>query len=146
MHTAGNQKTVQKSTDSQQTGKWIIISAWLPVLVYMAAIHFLSSLHTLPDLPGSLVSWDKAQHFLAYTGLGLLACRASRLRPLISRMRAEAQAFGIVVLYGAADEIHQIYVPGRSADLDDWIADATGALFAVIIILVLGRIQAKGGE
>lgn len=146
MQTADNQKTIQKSMDSRQTGKWIAVSAWLPVAIYMAAIHFLSSLHTLPELPGSFISWDKAQHFFAYTGMGLLACRASRLRPLLSRIRANAQAFGVVVLYGAIDEIHQIYVPGRSADVDDWIADAAGALFAVVVFIAVRNILTKGGE
>lgn len=146
MHTADNQRTIQKSADSRQTGKWIAVSAWLPVVVYMAAIHFLSSLHTLPELPGSFIAWDKAQHFIAYMGLGLLACRASTLRPLLSRIWTNTQAFGIAVLYGAADEVHQMYVPGRSADVDDWIADAAGALFAVIIVIAVRKILAKGGE
>lgn len=146
MHTADNQKTVQKSMGSHQISKWAVISAWLPVLMYMAAIHFLSSLHALPDLPESFISWDKAQHFIAYTGLGLLACRASRLRPLLSQVWTNLQAFGIVVLYGVVDEVHQIYVPGRSADVDDWVADAAGALFAVIIVVAVRKILTKGGE
>lgn len=29
---------------------------------------------------------------------------------------------------GAADELHQLYQPGRSAGLDDWLADALGAV------------------
>jgi len=29
---------------------------------------------------------------------------------------------------GAADEIHQLYLPGRSAGFDDWLADAFGAV------------------
>lgn len=146
MHTADNQKRVQRSGDSHEADRWVIISAWLPVLTYMAAIHFLSSLRALPELPEYFISWDKAQHFLAYTGLGLLTCRASRLRPLVSRMWVNTQAFGIVALYGVVDEIHQIYVPGRSADVDDWVADAAGALFAVIIVVAVRKILTKGGE
>lgn len=29
-------------------------------------------------------------------------------------------------LYGLSDEWHQMYVPGRFADLGDWIADLAG--------------------
>ena len=30
-------------------------------------------------------------------------------------------------LYGVSDEVHQAYVPGRSADMLDWVADTVGA-------------------
>jgi VanZ family protein len=36
---------------------------------------------------------------------------------------------GLIVvgaLYGASDEWHQMYVPGRFADVFDWIADVVG--------------------
>lgn len=29
---------------------------------------------------------------------------------------------------GTADELHQLFLPGRSADLDDWAADTVGAI------------------
>ena len=32
---------------------------------------------------------------------------------------------------GAIDEWHQMIVPGRSADVRDWLADVTGALIGV---------------
>lgn len=31
------------------------------------------------------------------------------------------------------DEIHQIYVPGRFAEMLDWLADFTGSVIAVLI-------------
>lgn len=37
-------------------------------------------------------------------------------------------------LYGVSDELHQAYVPGRSSDVTDWLADTTGALLAVLIL------------
>jgi VanZ family protein len=33
----------------------------------------------------------------------------------------------ICFTYGAFDEIHQIFIPNRSAELLDWIADILGA-------------------
>jgi len=41
----------------------------------------------------------------------------------------------LVVLTGAADEIHQLFLPGRSADMSDWIADITGACLTVIALM-----------
>ena len=37
-------------------------------------------------------------------------------------------------LYGVSDEVHQAYVPGRSADLFDWAADTAGAAIAVWVV------------
>ena len=34
----------------------------------------------------------------------------------------------IVVLYGVSDEVHQMFVPGRTAALDDVVADTIGAV------------------
>ena len=40
----------------------------------------------------------------------------------------------ICIFYGASDEFHQYFVPNRSSELQDWIADALGVLIAVVII------------
>lgn len=43
-------------------------------------------------------------------------------------------------LYGVSDEVHQAYVPGRSADPLDWVADTVGAGVAVWVVrLWVGR-------
>jgi VanZ family protein len=42
-------------------------------------------------------------------------------------------AFVLSVLYGVADEVHQMYVPERTADLYDVVADGTGALLFVLL-------------
>jgi VanZ family protein len=100
--------------------------AWLPAVAWAAVIFNLSSQSRLPgpDAPG----FDKVAHFGAYALLGWLLVRAAdrSLLPL---------ALGAVlgVLYGAADEIHQMYVPGRSPDVMDWVADAAGVIAATFV-------------
>lgn len=42
------------------------------------------------------------------------------------------QVFIIVSLYGLSDEIHQAFVPNRSCDALDLMADMAGALTAII--------------
>jgi VanZ family protein len=37
-------------------------------------------------------------------------------------------------LYGASDEFHQYFVPGRDCEFFDWVGDTTGAIFAVLAI------------
>ena len=97
---------------------------WLPVGVYMAAIFYVSSLPQPPMPPGP----DKPWHALAYFGLALLVVRglAGGLPRRIGA-RTAAAAIAIAVTYGLTDEIHQRFVPGRSADVNDLIADAAGA-------------------
>ncbi len=98
---------------------------WLWPLAWAAAI-FLESAQAhvpLPDLPES----DKVVHFLAY---GLLATLVGRLWPgwkgaILGAVLASA--------YGATDEWHQFFVPGRSCDVWDWVADTAGAVVAVTV-------------
>lgn len=101
-------------------------AAWLPAMAWAWVIFHLSSQPTVPapSIPGL----DKALHFGAYAVLGwLLAFAADRSRlPL-----AVAVALGL--LYGVTDEIHQMYVPGRSPDLLDWVADAAGVAAATFL-------------
>jgi VanZ family protein len=99
---------------------------WLPAAAWAATIFWLSS---RPTLPGPEVPYfDKVAHFGAYALLGaLLAFAAERSRlPM-------AAAVALGVLYGASDEIHQMYVPGRSPDVLDWFADAAGVAVACFL-------------
>ncbi len=41
-------------------------------------------------------------------------------------------AVGVASAFGASDEWHQSFVPGRSAELADWVADTAGAACAAM--------------
>ena len=117
---------------------------WAPVVVYMGAIFFVSSLHSAP-LPSGLS--DKPAHALAYVGLACLVARAlaGGLPPRMTRMDVVV-GLALTILYGASDELHQWFVPGRSADVADVLADAVGAAVGLIAcwawgILAVGRRQ-----
>jgi VanZ family protein len=53
-------------------------------------------------------------------------------------------AVAIVSLYGVSDEVHQAFVPGRNADVFDWVADTTGALVAAGVIHLYTSRRARG--
>lgn len=77
-----------------------------------------------------VVIWDKAVHFGAYgviAGLWLVA------------LRSAWRAVALTGLAGALDEFHQLFVPGRSAGLDDLSADLLGALTVCLLGLALAR-------
>ena len=91
----------------------------------MAAIFTVSSM-SAPPIPGGA---DKPWHALGYLGLTVVVVRAiaGGLRRRISP-RVLVLSMCVVVLYGASDELHQMFVPGRTASFDDLLADALGAL------------------
>jgi len=70
---------------------------------------------------------DKIVHSLVY-GLMLLLAILSfpNTRKLI--------LFIAIVMVGMLDEIHQIYLPGRSAGLDDLSADILGCIIISLIL------------
>jgi VanZ family protein len=117
---------------------------WLPAAAWAATLYFVSSQPTVPapDVP----NFDKMAHFGAYAVLGaLLAFAAHRSRAPL------ALAVVIGVLYGASDEIHQMYVPGRSPDALDWAADAAGVITACYLYTRwrsrrAAALNAAGGE
>jgi VanZ family protein len=57
--------------------------------------------------------------------------------------RAALTAVVLAVVWGALDEAHQSFVPGRTADALDLLADAAGAVVAALACLAAPR--ARGG-
>jgi len=94
-----------------------------PVLAALwAVVIFVAS-----SQPGGAVGlpspWDKLAHLLTYAVLAWLL-RKSGLSPF--------WAVALAALYGASDEWHQSFVPGRQPDLADLLADAGGALLGAL--------------
>jgi VanZ family protein len=113
--------------------------AWLPAIVWALVIWNLSAQSRLPgpDGPGL----DKVAHFGAYALLGWLLVRAADRSLLPLTVGAV-----LALLYGATDEIHQMYVPGRSPDVMDWVADAAGVAAAFFVYTRLrARCAARPG-
>ncbi len=112
---------------------------WGPVLAAMAAIFVASNTPNLGDLPGGMS--DKTAHVLAYAGLTLLVLRAtSGMRWSGVTARSALAAWLVAVGYGVSDEVHQRFVPGRTAALDDLAADAIGAALAVALVFLAARV------
>ncbi|GAB4311677.1 MAG: hypothetical protein Kow0059_01870 [Candidatus Sumerlaeia bacterium] len=106
--------------------RWLL---WAPPAGWAAFLFFLSS-RTPAELPPA--GWlppgtDKVVHALLYAVLGVLLLRAFAQGSRVRGWRAVAAAAAAAVAYGAFDELHQAFVPGRSADLADLAADALGA-------------------
>ena len=82
--------------------------------------------YPLPDT--DIPNLDKFLHMVEYGILSYLVIRAltgSEVR--LQRGKLVMLAVVFATLYGASDEIHQIFIPGRSADILDLLADFIGA-------------------
>jgi VanZ family protein len=115
------------------------IALWGPVVAYMALIFAFSSMASPPMPPD--VS-DKLLHAAGYAGLAVVSLRAvagGRLSGVAGR--SAAMAWAIATGYGASDELHQRFVPGRSAELADLVADGIGAGLATVVVGALAIIQ-----
>src|SRR3954470_12101404 len=64
--------------------------------------------------------WDKVAHFSTFALITVLLWHGTA-------GRAPLAVLGAVVAFGALDEVHQIFMPGRTADVLDFIADAAAA-------------------
>ncbi|MBE7041299.1 MAG: hypothetical protein E7400_04960 [Ruminococcaceae bacterium] len=49
-------------------------------------------------------------------------------------------ALGASVLYGASDELHQLFVSGRSGQITDVLLDGFGAVIGIFLVVACGRI------
>jgi len=78
---------------------------------------------------------DKLYHlieFAIFSFLLFLAFFKSDIKILGRRPYLLSVSFGVI--YAFSDELHQNFVPGRSADLFDFLADCTGVILVQIIL------------
>lgn len=84
---------------------------------------------------------DKVIHAILYAGFGLLLYPVLKNSPWTT-LSKYALLFAIIIgtLYGASDEFHQSFVPGRKASIDDLYADSIGLTIAQTIIFIKNKL------
>lgn len=82
----------------------------------------------------------KNAHFFAYLVLGILVLNALRSSNIAGYRRAASAALLICVLYAMSDEVHQLFIAGRSGEVRDVLIDSAGASIGLGIWMVIGRI------
>ncbi len=112
-----------------------IISLWLPPILWMGIIFFLSS---RPTIKTTQIYWQdflikKTAHFVEYAILSFLYIRAF-LGSSMSQKKSFILAFLISLVYAISDEYHQSFVPGREPRIRDVVIDSMGALFAIYLV------------
>ena len=102
----------------------------------MALIFCVSSIPATGLKAPSIPFIDKAAHLTEYIILGILITRA--LFNLNIPLKSEALIFIALfasIFYGITDEIHQLFVPGRSCDIFDFFFDCLGVTIGTVFYL-----------
>jgi VanZ family protein len=146
--------------------KWVVLMSWLFVLVWMVLIFNLSaqpatdsgklSMGVTEHVAETVKKVDptkeynvdmldhvvrKNAHFFIYLVLAILTIQALRISGT-AVFKSIVLAIGISILYAISDEIHQLFVLGRGAQLRDVLIDSSGAVVGTCIYTI-GEILLK---
>jgi VanZ family protein len=106
----------------------------------------------LSSIPGAafphskLFSYDKLLHAGVYAVLGAFTFMALPRR-WSERTGVLVLLSGVITtLYGFTDEFHQLFVPGRSADLRDVLADCVGGFVGALAATLFYATKAGGSD
>jgi VanZ family protein len=114
------------------------IASLLLTCCWIAAIYYLSSRSDI-NFEISFAAKDKLFHMAAYGLLGVFILGIMRPSLTGYSYNQVALATLMATVYGVMDEWHQSYVPGRSSDPLDLVADFVGALLATLAVRALMR-------
>lgn len=154
-------------------GKRAIIISWTAVLLWMLLVFSLSAqpavqssgfsrnvTKVIVEIVGKIIPLDiesstitdlvtkyentvrKFAHGGVYFVLGILVMNAV-LRSSVRGFNALAFTFAICVLYAVSDEVHQLFVLGRSGQIKDILIDSTGAVIGIALYEMTSRIKKK---
>jgi len=119
---------------------WVRSLRWAMAALYAGAIFGLSAQSQI-SAPDLVSNFDKVCHAVEYGGFtGVLAAAlAAGGSPLVL-----TRAALLATLYGATDEYHQSFTPGRDSSVWDVAADATGAVSVAGLLALWRRRKARG--
>lgn len=132
--------------------RWTAVACWFALIFFMSAqsdsgdqsgtvIRTIFQVLGLPMEPAWLEAGHhllrKAAHFTEFAVMAALLWWALPWRDA----RRLAVAWAGAVAVAATDEFHQAFVPNRGPAVTDVGIDAAGALFAVLVIALLGRLR-----
>lgn len=166
-HMANTHQTISHHRHGQHDQRGLVLFSWLLVIVLAVLIFFMSSrdadelnyetgfvsfvkgwlMQEASKVFGHSVDVSPVGHFTEFCLLGAALANALRWHlPL-------RQSLGVAVLlgslYGITDEIHQLFVPGRSCDPADWLVDTIATTVGALLITLYikhrtGNAEKKG--
>ena len=120
----------------KRTARYLFLTL---AIAWAGVIFYLSSQPSI-DTPSLFPGQDKLFHMVAFGILGFFLMGGMKVTSSGYRTRQVGFVVVLVVLYGLLDEFHQYFVPGRTMDIYDALADAAGGLLGAWSMYYLVRV------
>lgn len=115
--------------------RWVFVVVWMGFIFYLSAIPG-------SEIPGIVP--DYVAHAFVYSVLTALVFYA--LGTDESRARNMVLTVMISSFYGATDELHQLYVPMRTASVFDFAVDSAASIVVAVSTFCAFRMKLKGDK
>lgn len=93
-------------------------------------VSFISNLFNISDTKTLSLIIRKGAHFTEFLILGILS-----INYIIKFKKNIKYSYLMCIMYAISDEIHQIFVPGRSFQITDIFIDSVGAIIGITLII-----------
>ena len=110
---------------------------FVPAALYYAFIFYLSSRSY--DIKIDVLFLDKAIHLVEFAALGILLSFGYFMSLKSSLMIKAVLTVCTGILLGGLDEFHQYFIPRRSIEFFDVVADAFGILIGLFLYFHFSR-------
>ena len=135
----------------------ILLAAWmLAIFLFSNEVADSSSARSgvIVEFISQSVSWSqdlltfltrKAAHIFIYFVLGLLTFNVVKDFRL-SKKRVVLLSVVFVMLYAVTDEFHQMFVPGRSAELRDVLIDTVAGAAGILLYYFVTKLRSRNSS
>ena len=119
----------------------------IPLILYWLFIFIGTSLPS-DNISTIIEIGDKVKHFFAYFILASLLSLNLHFQNKWNTISVNYIFFTLLIctFYGIFDELHQMYVPNRSAEFYDFLADFFGSTTGAFLVYFFVRIIKKRSE
>jgi VanZ family protein len=107
--------------------------AKIPAIISAIGIYYFSSLPQAPFVLTTFQLQDKVLHLFAYMFFGATLALAIHTHNKSNLQKNGRWILILGCLYAFSDEYHQSFVPGRTSETGDIIADCLGILIATLL-------------
>lgn len=140
--------------------KWILVIVWMVIIFWFSnqpavisdekskfIIHLFKFLGlNLDSILGDLANFivRKVAHFTEYLILYMLVFNATYEK--VNLKKSLITSILVVFLYACSDEIHQIFVPGRTSRIRDVVIDTCGGMIGFLFLWIKNKKPIKRGS
>lgn len=127
--------------------KLILVIIWMIFIFIMSAfdsnesanqsnlfVNFISKLFDITNIQMLNFIVRKLAHFTEYLILGILV--SNWLKDYNNKLYLNII---ICAIYAISDEVHQLFVPGRSCEVRDMLIDIFGAMISILLFTILSK-------